>query len=240
MTRAEDRVVRLRDLIDPIRAELSAFLDSLPIPRQKRVVKHIPGAGILAKWVDSTPISDQQRRRIPVDVWPAAFPMVIEEPRTGVLIYVIDSNAIGGNIVSNAFGKLRWDSAILLRRLQRHFGRRPSIFLLHHHIALPPNRLKFVRARPRDALMRRFMVLSNPSDLIAALPHDRETVIFHGHRHVAYLGQLGNLQVVSAPSSTLGDESEQPVRNGPGYSVFSVVVTATAGTLLAHEEWIRC
>jgi hypothetical protein len=238
-TRADDRIVRFRDLMAPIRSELARFIAEPPQARQRVRVSHVPMTGVNMHWVDATPVDDRAHLRCPTELWQDAFPMVVQDPRTGVLIYILDSNAIGGNIVNNAFGHLRWEHAVQLRRLERHFGAKPTLVLLHHHVALPPTSFKFARAKPINALMRRFMLMDNSSDLIAALPHTRDAVIFHGHRHVGYLGELSpNLQITSAPSTTLGDESENPRKPpGPGYSIFGVEIAANNGTKIREEIW---
>jgi len=204
-------------------------------------VQRIPLVGVWLKWTNATSADARCRLRLPAEIWHDAFPMVIEEPKTGVLIYALDSNARGNHLIDNAFGHIAFDHLVRLRLLQRHFGDRPSLFLLHHHVALPPATIHQVGRRPKDALMRRFMLLNNSSALIAALPRTRPAVIFHGHRHMSYLGRLGeHLQIVSAPSTTLGDETHGAVKRGPGYFTFGMAVTSGGGAELRDRQWIAC
>jgi len=250
LTRKEDKIVRVRDFIDTYRSEFGLFFQNPPQLVQRQKITHWPGAGVTSAWVDATPPEINQRFHRPEHVFQALFPMVIEEPRTQQLVYVLDSNAVGGNVVDNAFGQIRWDHLILLRRLQAHFGRRPSIYLLHHHVALPPLlgaelRTKANGFRPHlkklsNALLRRFMVLRNASEFLAALPGDREAIIFHGHRHTGFEGQLGpGIQIISAPSTTLGDEHPDRQANRPGFSVWGIRETQSNGTQVAWRKWME-
>jgi len=195
-------------------------------------------------------VLELQRIHRPALILQALFPMVIEEPRTRQLIYVLDSNAVGGNVADNAFGSIRWDHLILLRRLEAHFGKRPASYLLHHHVALPPMLGAELREKgdglaPRisklgGAFLRRFMVLRNSSELLAALPRDREKVIFHGHRHTAFEGQLGpKIQIISGPSTTLGDEHPDRQKRKPGFSVWGIKITPSNGTQIAWRDWLE-
>jgi hypothetical protein len=164
--------------------------------------------------------------------------MVITEPRTNTLIYVLDSNAVGGSIVDNAFGSLTRDTLIILRRLEHHFGARPSVYLLHHHVALPPIE-STTGLFSMDVLLRRFMVLKNATAFLAALPQNRELVILHGHRHTGFIGRLDNrIEIVSAPSTTLGDENPKPIRGGKGYFTFSIAKTASNGMRISGASWV--
>jgi hypothetical protein len=237
-TRAEDKIVRVRDLIDPIRGELAAFAAEPPQRIERYETTHIPLVGIRQRWVDATPTGSPFLLQQLLAVWRALFPMVIVEPRTNTLIYVLDSNAVGGSVVDNAFGLLTQDTLIILRRLEHHFGARPSVYLLHHHVALPPMPRGHYCLPSKDALLRRFMVLKNATAFLTALPNDRGIVVLHGHRHTRYIGRLDDrIEIVSAPSTTLGDENPEPIRKGRGYFVFSMRKTEANGIRISGADW---
>src|SRR6202042_519236 len=54
-TRAEDKIVRVRDLLDPIRDKLAAFAAEPPQRIERYETTHIPLVGIRQQWVDATP-----------------------------------------------------------------------------------------------------------------------------------------------------------------------------------------
>lgn len=237
---SDHRLVRVSDLVQTFRSELARFVDEPPQRRERFEIRHIPLVGVSGTWIDATPKSEERRLNLPFELWHDMFPMVIEEPSTKVLVYVLDTNYVGGHIVDNAFGHVHWDQLVRFRLLRRHFGARPSIVLIHHHVALPPATLKFVRKLPKDALFRRFMLLDNVSELMAALPRPGRCLLFHGHRHVGFVGELdGRMAVVSAPSTTIGDEGEQPRHEGIGYSVFGLEISGE-NVSVKDEEWVSC
>ncbi|MCP3468472.1 metallophosphoesterase [Bradyrhizobium sp. CCGUVB23] len=145
----------------------------------------------------------------PNEIWQGAFPMVIPLPAFKTCIYILDSNVIGSTIVENAFGavsKPQMDKLISLMALYRGWRR---LICIHHHVALPDD----LRSRVfKERLFERFMVLQDSRKLIEQIS-GQPCVVLHGHRHVDYRGQLGAIQVISAPSSTLGDVMSQ----GYGY-----------------------
>ncbi|MBA4150645.1 MAG: metallophosphoesterase [Verrucomicrobia bacterium] len=238
--RTKDKIVRLRDYLAPLYPEFHHFIYSPPYRTERFQTRHVPLAGIHASWVDDTLTETWDRLWRPEQIWQSLFPLVIEDPKTKLLIFVLDSNDPGGNIVDNAFGKVRWDQLVQLRRLQAHFGRRPVIYVLHHHVTLPSTPVWHVLKHPKQAIMRRFMVMKNASELIAALPDDRNTIVLHGHRHTNFVGTLKNKVFVSAPSTTLGDEHPTPrITSAPGFSLFTVAATADCGTNITKEEWVN-
>jgi hypothetical protein len=78
-------------------------------------------------------------------------------------------------------------------------------------------------------------VLANAKALLERLDHGPHVVLFHGHRHTRMEARAGDMvQVVSAPSTTLGDETSG---RGPGFAVVSLSRT-NLGIELAQVEWI--
>jgi hypothetical protein len=134
--------------------------------------------------------------------WASMFPMILPLPETDIKIVLIDSNELGVNILDNAFGHVSRESIQRLRKLLDHFATEPLILALHHHVAIPKFDLS-----PLTAVQIQLMVLRNARDLLAVLAEDRSLVVFHGHLHIGYKLRInGTIEVVSAPSTTLGDE----------------------------------
>ncbi len=80
------------------------------------------------------------------------------------------------------------------------------------------------------------MVLQNASELVDALP-DRHVVIFHGHRHLGYQGTLdGCADIVSAASSTLGDEGVEEDQRTPGFAVIDLACSSGGAHVSRFEH----
>jgi 3',5'-cyclic AMP phosphodiesterase CpdA len=169
----------------------------------------------------------------PTKIWQHIFPMILDLPLINATMFILDSNDISANLIDNAFGLVEADQMRRLIRLFPSYADRKQVFALHHHVALP----RSLRARsPKDRLFEKFMVLRNSRSFINALLPTRETIIFHGHRHVDYRGSVGLAQVVSAPSTTLG--SIVPARP-PGYYIYTLGCGPNAGVAIASTEFVN-
>jgi hypothetical protein len=134
-------------------------------------------------------------------------------------ILVFDSNHESSNIVTNAFGRVSPSSLEKVAAIVADRPERDWVFALHHHVALP----KSVSARTaKGRITERFMVLENPTAFLRSLaPHP--AVILHGHRHVEYLGRIGNVDISSARSAAVGDEVGD-VDPRPGFRILGLSV----------------
>ena len=167
-------------------------------------------------------------------VWEESFPMLVELPGQKAMALVLDSNVAATGLWDNALGEMRPEQLRRMRLLCSHprFRDRPKLVLLHHHVALPRLDLGFLRGLQAD-----LMSLLNPRDLVAALPQGRQ-VILHGHKHLSYFGLLARrIQVVSAPSSTLGDE-RRPAR-GPGFYTLELAFDGAQAALSSRPRFHR-
>jgi len=150
-------------------------------------------------------------------VWRYMFPMIVEVPNTTIKLLLLDTNELGYSIADNAFGRIGDDALMRFERLLERFSDQPIIIGLHHHLALP----KFVLKPPKPALIRA-MVLRNAPSLLRLFASDRNFVAFHGHLHIGYRRVINDhIQVVSAPSTTLGDER---LGTGPSFSEYQIAV----------------
>lgn len=167
-----------------------------------------------------------------------AFPMRVEVAGAAASFFVLDSNDTASSIADNAFGRLREQSLERLAALESGTTGL-QLIALHHHVALPTE--LFVVAvfkRFKDLLFIPAMVLQNARALLHRLSTARPVVIFHGHRHVRYEASLDRVHtVVSAPSSTLGDEISG-IRE-PAFATFDVRVNQPGASIEAMH-WHRC
>lgn len=210
-------LVPLRQFLAPLAGELESLIADPP----RRTFEE-SSIGLR----ETTSGAERLRLELPHLLMRAIFPFVVDVPGTPLRIVVIDSNIEADNVATNAMGMIRADHLQSLRDILRTLdaAQEPCVLAMHHHAALP--------RRPGQRLLDRaqvaFMACENAAELVAALEGARQRVILHGHRHVKYAGSLGGrLHVLSAPSTTLGNEWGPPPAAG----------TANAGFALIDLTW---
>ena len=119
------------------------------------------------------------------------------------MLFILNSNGISTHIISNALGTVPQPTLDRLATLREMFRDKCQLVGLHHHVALPSTLPDAAISR----FVQRMMFLDNASDLIRVLQVSPPVAVFHGHRHVEYQGVIGGVHVLSAPSTTLGDET---------------------------------
>lgn len=189
----------------------------------------VRGGGQATFFEDVTPPEILRLIELPERVWGEIFPMVLEVANGRLLIFVLDSNDAASNIAENAFGRIAPASLARLALLQRRYENRNAIYLLHHHVAPPP-----VAVSWKSSLQSRFLTLVNADEFLSAVG-DRQTVVFHGHRHVGFHGRLDDVvEIIAAPSTTLGDDASPC---GPGFYLFGLRLAAAAGAQVVWAQW---
>ena len=117
--------------------------------------------------------------------------------------------------------------------LLKRFSDQPLIIGLHHHLALPKFALK-----PLTALQIRLMMLRNAPDFLRLLEARRDFVIFHCHLHIGYRRVInGHIQVVSAPSTTLGDER---LAAEPSFTEYDLGLSGRRGLRIQSGREFSC
>lgn len=145
-------------------------------------------------------------------LWKRLFPIAVEIGPA--VVFILNSCAVSSNIATTAFGMVSPEERARLDLMRRIWNGRPHVIALHHHIALP----SFLKTTAGASFRAGFMFIENGADLTRMLSRE-SIVVFHGHRHVSYLGSFHSLDIVSVPSTTLGDES---AKTGPGFFVYQV------------------
>jgi hypothetical protein len=141
-------------------------------------------------------------------LWQEAFPMVVDLKNARgerTVCFVFDSIQRASYWATNAFGWIE-SGAIDRARILRlqYYSSVPRIYALHHHVKLHDEQLKLRDVQPLG------MVLANAREIVDFLQEDQHAVVFHGHKHIGREFKLGDrIAVLSAASSTLGDESKQ-------------------------------
>jgi 3',5'-cyclic AMP phosphodiesterase CpdA len=151
------------------------------------------------------------------EAWRDTFPMVVDIPGSSFSIVVLDSIEFSSTLATNAYGHVGSEQLRKIARLKEAQDGRRFLFALHHHIALPS---KLARGNLLKRLQPFFLLLQNPRSVVRVLREYEPAVVLHGHRHVEYGGRLHKLDIVSAPSTTLGCEAQG--RDTPGFFILEV------------------
>ncbi len=149
--------------------------------------------------------------------WEDAFPMVVP-PATpdGLGVLLLDSNAPTHFSFTNALGLMpagQWRAA------ERAMAAQPAarwLVCLHHHLIEYP--------RPGAKLAERIgTALVNGHWVVGRLRRRAARVlVLHGHRHIDWMGEVGGLRILSAPSPVMGPADPASPRHcwlhalGPG------------------------
>lgn len=187
--------------------------------------------GVLASHAqDLAAFADSGSRRLarPVDgVWRSVFPMVRPPARAdGLGIIVLDSNAESHFSFTNALGLLPADQVHALEAVIGEYPRATWIVALHHHIVEHPELGNALAERVGTTLI-------NGNWFTRRLQRvARRVVVMHGHRHIDWIGECGDLLIVSAPSSVM----RAPGHTGVYFYVHTVGVDANGRAGLAEPE----
>jgi predicted phosphodiesterase len=154
-----------------------------------------PHADAMAAFADT---GSMRLSRSLAGLWQAVFPMVLA-PNTqdGLGIIVLNSNAETHFSFTNALGLVSAEQARAFSSVTRRYPHACWIVALHHHIIEYPQRAKALSERIGTALI-------NGTWFVRRMQHlAGRAVIMHGHRHIDWIGQCGDLLIVSAPSPVM-------------------------------------
>ncbi|MFO1090967.1 MAG: metallophosphoesterase [Hyphomicrobiales bacterium] len=137
--------------------------------------------------------------------WQDLFPMILEpETEDGLGVAVLNSNAETHFSMTNALGIVSLEQTLALKAATRRFPKAVWIVAIHHHLVEYPMAVKAFSERIGTALI-------NGSWFVRELlPFGQKLVVMHGHRHVDWIGRIGRLKIVSAPSPVMGGTDEKP------------------------------
>ena len=132
------------------------------------------------------------------ELWNDIFPMVLPPDRPdGLGIVLFDSNADTHFSFTNALGLIPVEQARALDIVCRQYPRAMWLLALHHHLVEYPTPAKALSERIGTALV-------NGNWFVRRLkPLAERIVLWHGHRHVDWIGEYAGLQIVSAPSPVM-------------------------------------
>jgi len=134
-----------------------------------------------------------------------AYPMVLPPASDdGLGIIVLDSNAPTHFSFTNALGMISMEQLLAVESIARHYPRAVWIIALHHHLVEYPTPAKALSERIGTALINGSYVVRRLQKLAGRI------ILMHGHRHTEWVGIVGGLVIVSAPSPVMGATDDQP------------------------------
>jgi hypothetical protein len=138
-------------------------------------------------------------------IWADAFPMVLPPAaEDGLGVVLLNSTAETHFSFSNALGLVPAEQARGLAAAARQFPRTHWVVALHHHLVEYPKPAAVFSERIGTALI-------NGSWFVRQLqPLGHRVVAMHGHRHIDWIGECGNLRIISAPSPVMEATDDQP------------------------------
>lgn len=162
--------------------------------------------------------------------WTALFPMVLPPSRDdGMGIIALNSNAETHFSFTNALGLVPVDEARAIDIAMREYPHAVWIVALHHHIVEHP--------KLGDALATRIgTTLINGNWFARHLRRfATRTVVMHGHRHIDWIGECGDLLILSAPSAVMAATDRDDVY----FYVHTVGIDKSGRVGLAEPERVE-
>ena len=131
-------------------------------------------------------------------LWSTILPMVLPlDTDDGLGIIVLNSIAGTHFSFTNALGMVSVEQARAFEIVTEQYPRAYWIVALHHHVIEYPHPGKALSERIGTALI-------NGSWFVRQLRHlTGRVVIMHVHRHVDWIGQCGEILIISAPSPVM-------------------------------------
>ncbi|HEX7980005.1 MAG TPA: metallophosphoesterase [Gemmatimonadaceae bacterium] len=138
--------------------------------------------------------------------WIKAFPMVIApESEDGLGIIALNSNAETHFSFTNALGLVPRGEVQALDKAMAQYPRAAWIIALHHHIVEHPKLGHALAERIGTTLINGNWFTRH------LLGVGRRALVMHGHRHIDWMGECGDLLILSASSSTMPSKGHEDV-----------------------------
>jgi 3',5'-cyclic AMP phosphodiesterase CpdA len=138
--------------------------------------------------------------------WELAFPMILP-PKTedGLGIIALNSNAETHFSFTNALGLIPREQVQALDKAMAQYPRAAWIIALHHHIVEHPRLGHALAERIGTTLINGNWFTRH------LLGVGRRAIVMHGHRHIDWMGECGDLLILSASSSTMPSKGHEDV-----------------------------
>jgi hypothetical protein len=164
-------------------------------------------------------------------VWERIFPLVAPPTSdSGYGVVLLDSNARRYFSLTNAIGVVGRSQLQALIAILRSRPRRAWMVLVHHHIVEYPIRSLGLQERVGVALV-------NAPDVVKGIAScGSPIVVLHGHRHRAWIGRRGAVEVCSAPSMLFGAKGCDTSRGS--FHIYDLAARGESGLRLAASEQV--
>jgi hypothetical protein len=134
--------------------------------------------------------------------WSAVFPMVLPPSSDdGLGIIALNSNADTHFSFTNALGIIPADQVRAIDDVTRQYPHACWIVALHHQIVEHPKLGHALTDRIGTTLINGNWVTRE------LLRIGTRAIVMHGHRHIDWIGQCGDLVILSAPSAVMASTS---------------------------------
>jgi 3',5'-cyclic AMP phosphodiesterase CpdA len=187
--------------------------------------------GALAPYADAVrEFADEGTRRLAKrtdDAWSLAFPMVWPpDGEDGLGIIALNSNAETHFSFTNALGLVPLEEVQALDAAMAQYPRAVWIIALHHHIVEHPKLGHALAERIGTTLINGNWFTRH------LLGVGQRALVMHGHRHIDWMGECGDLLILSASSSTMAAKGRDDVY----FYVHTVGVDASGRIGLAEPQ----
>jgi hypothetical protein len=222
------RQLRMLSAMDAVQGKRVKIIDRKTHKLGKSLDEALePHRGVIARFADTgRPLFS---RRL-TELWAKVFPMVLpphEEDGLGVI--VLNSNADTHFSFTNALGMISAEQMRGIEIATAQYPRAIWVIALHHHVIEYPWKAKMLSERIGTALI-------NGNWFVRKLkPLTKRVILMHGHRHVDWIGQCGDLTIVSAPSPVM-EVTDEVAR---GFYIHTLAVGAEGELKLLPPDWIE-
>ena len=142
---------------------------------------------------------------------------------------MLNSNADTHFSFTNALGMISAEQMRGIEIATAQYPRAIWVIALHHHVVEYPWKAKTLSERIGTALI-------NGNWFVRKLkPLTRRVILMHGHRHVDWIGQCGDLTIVSAPSPVMEVTDEV----ASGFYIHTLAVGTEGELKLLPPDWIE-
>jgi len=163
------------------------------------------------------------------ELWARTFPMILPpNADDGLGIMLLNSTAETHFSFTNALGLVSSEQTRAVIGVARQYPKARWIVALHHHLVEYPMRAKSFSERIGTSLINGSWLARQFQRL------GRRAVVMHGHRHVDWVGQTGDLRVISAPSPVMEATGDQPSY----FHIHTLAAGANGELLLLRPERI--
>lgn len=222
------RQLRMLSAMDAVQGKRVKIIDRKTHKLGKTLAEAVdPHRGVIARFADEArPFLSRKL----TELWARVFPMVLPpQDEDGLAVIVLNSNADTHFSFTNALGMIPAEQMSGIEYATAQHPRAVWVIALHHHVVEYPWKAKTLSERIGTALI-------NGNWFIRKLkPLAQRIVLMHGHRHVDWIGQCGDLTVISAPSPVMEVTDEVQT----GFYIHTLAAGHDGTLALLAPDWIE-